>query len=358
MRNFDWDIAVCTIEKAVVLINRLLEEERMNELGCLCIDELHMIGDAQRGYLIELMVMKLKYLNSNVQILGFSATIPNLEVFSKWLGASLYSTNFRPIKVNEFIKVNESVFDKNMKLIRIFTETREEDPDHLIPLCWDIIREGKSVLIFCPTKVQTQKTALLIAKLIVNTVDEDILIHRRVLITALGKCPCGLDPDLNETILSGIGFHHSGLTLEERELIEKAFRKGVLLILVATCTLSMGVNLPARRVIFRSPYISKSIMNSTEYKQMSGRAGRKGKDILGESVIICVPRDLEKIKKIVNSTLPPVLSCLSQEPQCMVRSLLDAISTGLVKTVSDLKKYIECSLLSLSDFQGSTKSPF
>lgn len=60
------DIAVCTIEKANSLVNRLMEERKMNMLGVVVIDEMHMIGDGQRGYLLELMLSKIRFLQGMV----------------------------------------------------------------------------------------------------------------------------------------------------------------------------------------------------------------------------------------------------------------------------------------------------
>ena len=56
------DVAVCTIEKANGIINRLLEEKAMHTLGLVVIDELHLLGDASRGYLLELSVTKIQYM--------------------------------------------------------------------------------------------------------------------------------------------------------------------------------------------------------------------------------------------------------------------------------------------------------
>lgn len=72
-----------------------------------------------------------------------------------------------------------------------------------------------------------------------------------------------------------------GLTFDERDVLEGAFRQGMVRVLAATSTLSSGVNLPARRVIIRTPTFNGHLLDPLTYKQMAGRAGRKGVDTTG-----------------------------------------------------------------------------
>lgn len=61
--------------KANSLINTAIEECSIGELGVVVLDELHMLDDEHRGYLLELMVTKLLLLRQNIQIIGMSATL-------------------------------------------------------------------------------------------------------------------------------------------------------------------------------------------------------------------------------------------------------------------------------------------
>ena len=78
------------------------------------------MGDPSRGYLLELMLTKLRYATAGisredaaagegVQIIGMSATMPNARMVADWLGAELYQTNFRPVPLAKYIKVRHEV---------------------------------------------------------------------------------------------------------------------------------------------------------------------------------------------------------------------------------------------------------
>ena len=105
----------------------------------------------------------------------------------------------------------------------------------------------------------------------------------------------------------GIGVHHSGLLPILKEIIEILYYKGLIKILIATTSFSIGLNMPTRTVIFVSLYKyhegKRQILSSSEFLQMSGRAGRRGIDELGNVYIICYETigktQLNKIKELL-----------------------------------------------------------
>jgi DNA polymerase theta len=228
----------------------------------------------------------------------------------------------------------------------------------MVPLVDEVVKKNNSVLIFCPTKYNCEQCARTLSHFFLNNGDEKVKEKRRELISHLSRCPAGLDSTLEITVICGIAYHHSGLTMEERELLEEAFRQGIINILIATSTLASGVNLPARRVIFDQPFIGIEFINSLSYTQMKGRAGRKGKDTCGESYLICSRKYLKKVKELVCKKHDPVNSCLVCEQKGMKRALLEVISSGIVKTMRDVKDYIQCTLLYYQEFEriGSSHS--
>jgi DNA polymerase theta len=164
---------------------------------------------------------------------------------------------------------------------------------------------------------------------------------QELIIENLKRTPAGLDPILAKTVPHKIAYHHAGLSVEEREILEAGFRKGHLKILAATSTLASGVNLPARRVIFQSPYIGRSFLDPIHYYQMTGRAGRKNQDELGESFLIYSESDKKKAIELVRSSLQPLKSSLEFNKQNMNRAVLELVVTRRSNTKDDLLCFLK-----------------
>ncbi|KZS21887.1 DNA polymerase theta [Daphnia magna] len=372
------DLAICTIEKANSLINRLIEDGSLDQLGIVVVDELHLIGDSHRGFLLELLLTKIFYATSRngnrsrIQLVGMSATLPSLEVLAKWLRADLYRTDFRPIALKEHIKIGIDIFHPDFRLARKIDPNRlvPNDIEHLIYLCLETMLDGHSVLIFCPTKNWCEKMAQNISTEFFNlgsstTSHYGIILRQQLkgdllaqVLERLKATPAGLDAVLGQTIRFGVAFHHAGLTSEERENIETAFRHGVIRVLVATSTLSSGVNLPARRVIIRTPMFHGTVIDPLVYRQMIGRAGRFGVDTDGDSYLICQPSEKHQVQRMFNAVPPALKSCLlldstsATDPSMAVtssmkRAMLEVIATGSASTEDDLKLYASCTLLAV-----------
>lgn len=354
-------VAICTIEKANGLVNKLLEEGNISDLGAVIVDELHLLGDPHRGYILELLLTKIKYVSSQlddvqIQIVGMSATLPNLEVLAHWLNAELFVTQFRPIPLDEFCLVGNKLFDKCGQLTSTVENTKtSEDSDNVLKICLNTIQDGCSVLIFSMTKNRCENIAQTIASSFyrlgcsgneIGMVLREQLNSKTIseVLDQLKNCPCGLDQIIKKTISFGVAYHHAGLTFDERDIIEAGFKSGAIRVLVATSTLSSGVNLPARKVIIRSPVFQRQPINILTYKQMIGRAGRMGKDTKGESILICTEAEKKIGFELMMGTLDPVKSCIGSEDKYM-RAVLEMIASQIASTRDNLDLYSKCTLL-------------
>lgn len=108
-----------------------------------------------------------------------------------------------------------------------------------------------------------------------------------------------LPPWMTSGLLRGIGVHHSGLNRRYRQMVEILFRKGYLRLVIATGTLAMGINMPCKTVVFSGDSIFLTAQN---YRQSSGRAGRRGFDLLGNVVFNGIPK--QRVYEIMASRLP------------------------------------------------------
>lgn len=370
----DFDIGVCTIEKANSLVNGAIDDGTIASLKVVVLDELHMINDDHRGYLLELMATKLLSLDDHaVQIIGMSATLTNIRLLATWLQGHFYETNYRPIPIQEHLVYDGSIYEAGTTrlLIKAATqanrtqpseapsaaigtimpsETKElKDPvmNSVVALANETARAGYGALVFASSRAGCEADSLIISRVMptFNEMDVDVQERRTDLLGDLRSLPGGLDATLEQTIPNGVAFHHAGLTTEERDLIASAYDSGIIKVCVATCSLAAGINLPARRVILHDARIGRDLVGPPMLRQMRGRAGRKGKDEVGETYLCCRQTDLEDVVELMQAELPQISSCLTTDKQRIQRALLEAIAVRLATSRNSLDDYIRKTLL-------------
>ncbi|KAI1345158.1 P-loop containing nucleoside triphosphate hydrolase protein [Xylariaceae sp. FL0016] len=373
----DFDIGVCTFEKANMLVNTAIDECTISGLRAVVLDELHMVNDDHRGYLMELIATKLMSLEHRVQIIGMSATISDIDLLAQWLDAHSYKTSYRPVPVEEhlvhegniypafttgnLLKVKSQSGSRSGHLVdsnpirtvqsSAHRELQDAALNAVVALANETARANYGVLVFCSSRQGCESIARLISCVLpsANELDDYTTERRMDLLSDLRSLPGGLDPVLADTIATGVAFHHAGLTTEERDLIANAYDGGTLKVIVATCSLAAGINLPARRVILHSARMGRDLVGPSMLRQMRGRAGRKGKDEIGETYLCCRKTDLEDIVELMHAELPQLSSGLVSDKHRIRRALLEIIAINLANSEDSILEYLQKTLLNFSD---------
>uniref|UniRef100_A0A670J1F1 DExD/H-box helicase 60 n=1 Tax=Podarcis muralis TaxID=64176 RepID=A0A670J1F1_PODMU len=123
--------------------------------------------------------------------------------------------------------------------------------------------------------------------------------------------------ELQGLALRGIGYHHSAVDAKGKQMVEMLFRKGYLQVVTATGTLALGINMPCKSVVF----VQNSVyLDALHYRQMSGRAGRRGQDFLGDVFFYDIP--LPKIQKLIKSNVPELRGQFPLSISLILRLLL------------------------------------
>ncbi|EWZ44483.1 DNA polymerase theta subunit [Fusarium oxysporum f. sp. radicis-lycopersici 26381] len=371
----DFDIGVCTLEKANALVNTAIDDCSISRLRAVVLDELHMVDDDHRGYLLELVATKLLSLEQRVQIVGMSATLPNMDMMARWLEGHCYETRYRPVPIEEHLVYDGNIYPagSTSSLIKTATQlnsrstqtqaqmrpirriepsTHKElrDPvlNAVVTLAHETAFAGFGALVFAGSRGMCESDARWISRAMPqpHELKADVVDRRMDLLGELRSLNTGVDPVLEETVLYGVAFHHAGLTTEERDLIAAAYDSGTLLVCVATCSLAAGINLPARRVILHNCRMGREFVGPSMLRQMRGRAGRQGKASIGETYLCSRENDLEQVVELMNAELPPVASCLNTENRRIQRALLEVISIRLATSRESIMDYFSKSLLS------------
>ncbi|XP_022455046.1 helicase POLQ-like isoform X3 [Delphinapterus leucas] len=314
--------------------------------------KLHMIGEGSRGAILEMTLAKILYTSKTTQIIGMSATLNNVEDLQEFLQAEYYTSQFRPVELKEYLKIKDTIYEVDSKAENGMTFSRllnykysdtlkKMDPDHLIALVTEVI-PNYSCLVFCPTKKNCENVAEMICKILSKEYLKHKEKEKHEVIKNLKNISNGnLCPVLKHTIPFGVAYHHGGLTGDERKLLEEAYSAGVLCLFTCTSTLAAGVNLPARRVILRAPYVAKEFLKKNQYKQMIGRAGRAGIDSTGESILILQEKDKQQVLELISRPLENCYSQLVQEFTKGIQTLfLSLIGLKIATNLGDIYHFM------------------
>ncbi|MCA2003178.1 MAG: DEAD/DEAH box helicase [Candidatus Nitrosotenuis sp.] len=337
------DVIILTNEKMDSLIRHGVEW--IDNIGLVIADEVHLIGDADRGPTLEIVLTKLKEMESKPQILGLSATITNSDEIAQWLGCKLVSSEWRPVPLAEGVFDGGQVYWSNGKSDEVESSIRGP----AIDLCIDTIKSGGQSIIFAETRMRSAslatKGAEAVSKLLSDSEREE-LDHISQMILSENE-----HTDLIKTLASllkkGVGFHHAGLNQNCRKVIEEKFREGKIKLIASTPTLAAGVNLPARRVVISSVlrYDVKAGTNKPisvlEYKQLCGRAGRPQYDKFGEAVIVGNSNSSDLTEYYINGVPEPIESQLANDRSLRIHILSHIVSNPGIKNDDLLEFFLK-----------------
>lgn len=330
----------------------------VSRVASVILDECHYMNDTDRGTVWEESIV---YSPSGVQIIGLSATVANAEQMCSWLEdihgpTRLVSTDFRPVPLSHFYFRKGDllpVFAKgtrqtNPRMLRyknekpprrrgsvpfgkILCDPRKlleklQQKDMLPAIYFVFSRKG------CEALLEETRGAVNLSEAERKALDKAILIRAN-------QNPEILEHPHLDSLRRGLAVHHAGILPLWKSLVESLFSQGLVKAVFATETLAAGINMPARTTVIAalSKYTNDGLrpLTGSEMLQMSGRAGRRGMDKVGNVVIGAHPKEpvemvigLAKARPeaLESHFLPSygmVLNLLQRRPMDAVKELLD-----------------------------------
>ncbi|KAG9394259.1 DSHCT (NUC185) domain [Carpediemonas membranifera] len=400
------DTTIAPHAPILVMTTEILREqlysgsELMREMKWVIFDEVHYMRDSERGVVWEETMIKLR---PGVKCVFLSATIPNAPQFAGWIAqlrnepCHVIYTEYRPTPLSVFIPkpktatsngflrlikegdaaMNAASFNSAMTDLAQTPQGRNGTIEQLKTLLVTLIGDGGPttfgpVIVFGFGKREIQGYADDMMKAMSSngrswTTPDDVtrinFLFNKARDTINEEDRSAMDAAL-PLLRMGLGVHHSGLLPTMKEITEMLFGLGLLKVLFATETFAMGLNMPARTVIFSSVTKwdgeGRRILSSGEYTQMAGRAGRRNADKTGNVIImasdrldrqefrIMVERGAEDLHSAFHLSYNMLLKMLRQgdgeeaaemlgksflqyQQQCRVPPLIDSINAKLLE---------------------------
>lgn len=333
--------ASCLVMTTEILRSMLYRgSEIMREVAWVIFDEVHYMRDKERGVVWEETIILLP---DRVRYVFLSATIPNAMQFAEWITKThnqpchVVYTDFRPTPLQHYLfpkgsdgihlVVDEKGDFKDENFEKAMSKIADEQDDgwggkkkkgkgqtlakgsnrRIASDIYKIVKmimlkSFNPVIVFSFSKRDCEDYALQMAGLAFNDENEKAMVNK-----VFDSAMAGLSltdrrlPQIDNILpllRKGIGVHHSGLLPILKETIEILFQEGLIKVLFATETFSIGLNMPAKTVVFTSvkKFDGKSerFLSPSEFIQMSGRAGRRGIDPRG-IVIMMVDQKVDPV---------------------------------------------------------------
>lgn len=335
------DVSVNPRASVVVMTTEILRnmlyanDPSIAEVSHVILDEIHYLQDPERGSVWEEVILLLP---KRVKLVCLSATISNTREFLSWLRSirgefECVAHTKRPVPLEILYcygspRSNEASIKPlfksgtrkpNPQLTRVLDRYRFGRPRYdLVPHRLDVIEalERKDLLpaiyfIFsragCMRALRTAMSQGV--SLVSATESEEVERHLLSKVARLSDADLvaiGFG-ELWEGARRGIAVHHAGMIHPLKEAVEQLFEKGLIRVVFATETLSLGIDMPARAVVIESLYkfdgVSHKLLTPAEFTQLAGRAGRRGKDERGYVVVVHSPWvTLDHVASVAHST--------------------------------------------------------
>ena len=282
--------------------NAVFENARqLRDVECVIFDEIHFINDIERGTVWEESII---FAPQDMQIVCLSATIPNLEQFAGWIQSArdlplrVVSETNRPVPLEHVVYIPNQGAGSMEDLKRETEKARRKSKgrrqryssDFDTAQLVDNLREHDRLpaLYFCFSRKGCEERARRFqseGSFLTPEQSREMLKAYDELCAMFSIADDARADQFRSLLARGIAYHHAGMLPTLKEAVERLFTRGMVRLLFTTETFAVGINMPARSVVFESlqKYDGVSVrpLKALEYQQMAGRAGRRGIDAKG-----------------------------------------------------------------------------
>lgn len=326
--NPDAQIILMTTE---IFRNTIFESpEAFHDVRYAVFDEIHYLDDIERGTVWEESII---FAPEHIRFVCLSATVPNLEPLAQWIRAIRPSVPLRVIiERNRPVPLDHALYVPGLGVKRLHELHKHEkgdirgyfqrlDPDlnpnrarralidHLVEA------DRLPVLWFAFNRRECESFASLVHRPLLRDHERDEMTALYdALLERFDLVEDATTRHLRSLLEKGVAYHHAGLLPTLKEVVERLFSTGLIKLLFATETFAVGVNMPARGVVFNSIFKfdgrRMGPIKSREHHQMSGRAGRRGIDDRGYvySVVEWPHVKAAEIERVAHGEIEPIRS--------------------------------------------------